>query len=770
MIKKSPTATLVILLFILIGGAIIPTSFQAKETKGMAQSGVAIVSAASFNPLNIAPGSMVAAFGQKLATTTATAVDADPESPGVQLPTVLGGARVKVQGRNAGLIFVSPFQINFVVPEDLDLSDEYDTKPPTVSVEVITSDGPILTAEIVVFPVSPAIFTADSSGGGLPAATVLRVKADGTQVNESLYQRDASGAIIPKPIDLGPEGEKVFLILFLTGIGHATSPRPPFEVRENVNVRVIANGYSLKPAYAGPQGDFAALDQINVELPRGFLGNSTLKIAVTAINEEQSNETEVPLALPRASFLSWRARGLSDKRVNSLGASGETIIAGAPMEIFRSTDSGATWALANWGFPIIRPTALAFATTVNGLIYAATEKHGTYVSPTDGRDWLDTGKPGDNLLINQRVFSIAANPKFVFAGADGLGLFRRSATCCAPWTPFNTGLTNLKITALTTKGDQVFAGTPGSGIFISTDNGGSWVARNQGLPANAEVSALALGDNGVFAGLNNGIYRSTDTGVNWSQLTGGLPMNPNITALEAFGPNVFAGVKGAGVYMSTDSGATWRAINQGLTNQDVLSLRVNNNILYAGTTAGVFATNIILPFIQPPVAQSITAKTAEDTPLMINLQTGAVFGGPSQYEITVEPRNGSLITSGSNATYIPNENFNGIDEFTFRVISNHIGSRPAKVTIEVTPVNDPPKVSVSGDRVVIVGQLVRLQIDVSDPDATQPPIVTANNLPAGARFDPEFRQFVWVPNEAGSYTFSFTATDDGNPPLSDTQM
>src|SRR5262249_15665851 len=190
MIKKSPTATLVILLLVLIGGAITPTRFQAKETKEMAQSQVAIVSAASFNSLNIAPGSMVAAFGQKLATTTATAVDADPNIPGVQLPTVLGGARVKHQGRNAGLIFVSPFQINFVVPEGLGLSDEYDTKPPTVSVEVIPSDGPILTAEIVVFPVSPAIFTADSSGRGLPAATVLRVKADGTQISESLYQRD----------------------------------------------------------------------------------------------------------------------------------------------------------------------------------------------------------------------------------------------------------------------------------------------------------------------------------------------------------------------------------------------------------------------------------------------------------------------------------------------------------------------------------------------------------------------------------------------------
>jgi uncharacterized protein (TIGR03437 family) len=306
------------------------------------------------------------------------------------LPTILGGSRIKVQGQNAGLIFVSPRQINFVVPVNLDLSNVSDPTRPTVPVEVIPSDGPILTTQMVIFPVSSAIFTADSSGSGLPAATILRVKVDGTQVREPLYQRDASGAIIPKPVDLGPEGEKVFLILFLTGIGHATGPKIPPFVPARVSVRVIANGYSLKPAFAGPQGDFAALDQINVELPRELLGNSTLKIAVTAINEEQSNQTEVPLVLPQASFLTWGARGLADKRINSLGASGETIIAGAPMEIFRSTNSGATWVLANWGFPSIRPTALAFAATANGLIYAATERHGTYVSPSDGRDWLDT--------------------------------------------------------------------------------------------------------------------------------------------------------------------------------------------------------------------------------------------------------------------------------------------------------------------------------------------------------------------------------------------
>src|SRR5262249_55070422 len=140
----------------------------------------------------------------------------------------------------------------------------------------------------------------------------------------------------------------------------------------------------------------------------------------------------------------------------------------------------------------------------SGFIFAATEKHGVYLSPTDGQVWLDTATAVDNLLINKRVFSVATNRKFVFAGADGLGVFRRDAPpspCCVVWTPFNTGLTNLKITALATRGNQVFAGTSGSGVFISPDNGGTWTASNQGLPANAEVRALASGDGRIFVDL-----------------------------------------------------------------------------------------------------------------------------------------------------------------------------------------------------------------------------------------------------------------------------
>ena len=477
MMKKSHSAIFLTVLIILIGGATISGAFRAKAALEAGQAHVVIVSAATFKRTDIAPGSIVAAFGQGLANTTASATDTDPNRPGIQLPTLLGGVRIKVQGRNAGLLYVSPDQINFVVPEDLDLFNVPNPSQPEVLVEIIPSGGPILTTAIAIKPVSPAIFTVDSSGGGLPAGYIVRVSPVGPidrEVIEPLFRLGENGAIIPIPVDLcrqPQQRERVFLVFFLTGINRASDPN--FDGNANESVRVIANGYSLKPAFAGAQGDFVGLNQINVELPCALSGGASLKIAVTAVNEEQSNQTEIALVVK-------------------------------------------------------------------------------------------------------------------------------------------------------------------------------------------------------------------------------------------------------------DPGA------------------------------------------QPPVAMSKSVKTDEDTPLMIGLEASG-GSGPLQYEITSGPRNGSVITSGANVTYIPNDNFNGFDEFTFRANDGRIGSKAAKVAIEVVAVNDPPKVNVVGGRVAIVGQFVPLRVDVSDPDEGQASVVTASNLPPGARFDNSSSRLVWVPNATGSYTFSFTATDNGNPPLSDTQ-
>ena len=55
----------------------------------------------------------------------------------------------------------------------------------------------------------------------------------------------------------------------------------------------------------------------------------------------------------------------------------------------------------------------------------------------------------------------------------------------ATWTQVNEGLTNLSIRAIVMAGEALFAATLGGGVFLSTNNGDSWIPINNGLISRA---------------------------------------------------------------------------------------------------------------------------------------------------------------------------------------------------------------------------------------------------------------------------------------------
>jgi hypothetical protein len=80
-----------------------------------------------------------------------------------------------------------------------------------------------------------------------------------------------------------------------------------------------------------------------------------------------------------------------------------------------------------------------------------------------------------------------------------------------------------------------------------------------------------------------------------------------------------------------------------------------------------------------------------------------------------------------------------------------------------TPVFDPIEA-----QSVTEGQLLEFVVTASDPDSGDTLVFSADNLPAGADFDPQTQTFSWIPGDgdAGNYTVTFTVTDDGIPPRS----
>ncbi|HWQ33980.1 MAG TPA: choice-of-anchor V domain-containing protein [Blastocatellia bacterium] len=226
---------------------------------------------------------IAAVFGSKLATISNPAIgdDTDPNTPGVQLPTTLGGTTVKVKDANgterpAPLFFVAATQINFQVPKD--------TVTGTATITVTAGDGTVSSGTVQIVSVAPSLFSAASTGSGPAAAQVLRVKADNSQTYESVAVFDTGqNKFVTSPISLGPDSDQLFLILYGTGIRGNT---------QLANASATIGGLNSEVLFAGAQGGFIGLDQVNTRIPRTVTKDQDLDIVLT-LSGNASNKVTI---------------------------------------------------------------------------------------------------------------------------------------------------------------------------------------------------------------------------------------------------------------------------------------------------------------------------------------------------------------------------------------------------------------------------------------------------------------------------------------------
>ena len=221
------------------------------------------VSAANFAGARLAANQIVSAFGVSLATGTASS-NASP------LPTTLLGTTVKVTDstgteRDAPLFFVSPGQVNYLIPNG--------TAAGQAVVRFTSGDGSLSGGIVQIAAIAPGLFSVSANGRGLPAANVLRFKPDNSFTVERLAVFDATTSqFVPIPIDLGPEGDRIFLSLFGSGIRGRTA---------QANVRAFVDDVEAPVSFASAQGSLVGLDQINIELPRSLIGRGLVDLVLT---------------------------------------------------------------------------------------------------------------------------------------------------------------------------------------------------------------------------------------------------------------------------------------------------------------------------------------------------------------------------------------------------------------------------------------------------------------------------------------------------------
>ncbi|MFN6204661.1 MAG: hypothetical protein ACK496_19605, partial [Acidobacteriota bacterium] len=219
------------------------------------------------------PESIVVGFGAGLARVT-QAVTALP------LPTNVGGTSVTVRDsrgatRQAQLFYVSPQQVNYLVPPG--------TATGNATVTTNVDGATVATGSVTVTGVAPSVFSANSSGRDVAAALAIRVRNQVQTIEEVALFNAAEQRFVPRPIDLGPEGDRVFLALFGTGIRGRSA-------LSAVTIRI--GTLEIRPEFAGAQQDFAGLDQVNFEIPRSLRGQGDLTITLV-VDGQTSNPVTI---------------------------------------------------------------------------------------------------------------------------------------------------------------------------------------------------------------------------------------------------------------------------------------------------------------------------------------------------------------------------------------------------------------------------------------------------------------------------------------------
>jgi uncharacterized protein (TIGR03437 family) len=240
------------------------------QTPALAGTGVflnplGVVNAASSAPAGnpISPGEFVTLYGTGLAKSNQTA--APP------YPALLNGVTVSINGKPAPIYYVSPIQLNVLVP--------FATTGPTATI-VVNNGVNSNTVTVPVAATAPGIYTLDQSGSG--GGAILH--ADYSLVNAA---KPAIG------------GETV--LIYLTGLGTVT-PSVADGTAGNINtlytadaeVAVYVGGEQATVLFKGLAPGYPGLYQLNVTLPQFLKASGNLPLALQTLNAYH-DQVDIPI-------------------------------------------------------------------------------------------------------------------------------------------------------------------------------------------------------------------------------------------------------------------------------------------------------------------------------------------------------------------------------------------------------------------------------------------------------------------------------------------
>jgi uncharacterized repeat protein (TIGR02543 family) len=282
--------------------------------------------------------------------------------------------------------------------------------------------------------------------------------------------------------------------------------------------------------------------------------------------------------------------------------------------LFRSKDTGETWAAINGKFSsepsaagntsdFSNMTCFAINPKSPSTMFAGTNE-GVFRTVDGGTTWTECGTiPAQTT--QPAVNSIAIDPltpTTLYVSTNGHGVFR-SVNNGGSWKDINSDLTRNQICweiAVDPKMPTTVYAVTQSYVCRSVDSGATWKALGKGSTLEGvsyfavdpltPTTLYAIGYVSSFS--RRVILRSTDKGTTWKalslDLTGLDYLNFTMSPKDPTRLYVRAN---SHLFLSANRGDTWKAIDAGLTNKVANSIVVDPKLkttLYVGTSSGLF--------------------------------------------------------------------------------------------------------------------------------------------------------------------------------------
>jgi uncharacterized protein (TIGR03437 family) len=232
-----------------------------------AQQQLTVVSAAS-PMVGVTADSVASVFGSAISTETLSAMSTPwPTSLGDITSVTVTDSNKQQQG--AGILFISPSQMNVYIPAGVAVGPATIAFP-TTGLAPGVGTAALRIANVNIQKSAPGLFSAEGSGAGVAAALGLQVVIP-TQIQAPIpvFACSAPGTCSAVPIALGVD-TPIYLSFFGTGIRGARA------------VSMTIGTTAVEPMYAGPQTQYPGLDQVNIALPISLHGAGLVNVTLTA--------------------------------------------------------------------------------------------------------------------------------------------------------------------------------------------------------------------------------------------------------------------------------------------------------------------------------------------------------------------------------------------------------------------------------------------------------------------------------------------------------